>query len=247
MQQFTLSVSVFRLSVTGITEIVSPLDRFGCRGYNGAVVYRLHPREHSEQTLRLGFGVGWRVFFALVAIAFGVGAVEPAGINLFRAVVAVFAAGAAIYVEEWVFDKTRNCVRVRTGVLGLSRKHELVLSDVTAIVCRSTYPPGLGPAAESAGEETGGSGGHGTNQTAGDTGTPGGVPPVGTSTGFEFLRRSSGGMLPRGVRGGHVRLWLELKNGERMQVITDSVRAYGWVSDLGRTIAAFTRTPFREE
>jgi len=32
-----------------------------------------------------------------------------------------------------------------------------------------------------------------------------------------------------------------------VHVVTDSVRGYGWVSDLGRTIAQFTRTPFREE
>ncbi len=206
------------------------------------MVYRLKAREHSEDRLRLGFGVGWRVFFVLVALGFGVTALQPDGLNLFRALIALIALGAAVYVEEWVFDRDADRVVSRAGVIALTSKRELPMSDLSAVVCRTTYPPGLGP---TGGERTA----EDSTAEVGERRTLGraGVPPVGTSTGFEFLRRSSGGMLPRVGHRGHVRLWLERSTGERVHVITDSVRSYDWVADLGRTIATFTRTPYREE
>ena len=186
----------------------------------------------------------------LVALVFGATAFGPGGVSVLRFVAAVVSAAAAIYLEEWLFDRETDTVRSRIGVPLLAATRRLALSEVAAVVCRSSYPPGLGP---------------GTRETPSSDGTAGttqaerpdssatygsgrrGAPPVGTSTGFEFLRRSSGGMLPRAMHRGHVRLWLELSSGERVHVVTDSVRGYGWVSDLGRTIARFTRTPFREE
>ncbi len=228
----------------------------GCRGYNRIVVYRLKAHEHTEDRLRLGFGVGWRIFFVLIALGFGLTALQPDGVNLFRGLIALIALGAAVYVEEWLFDRIADRVISRTGVIALTTKRELPMSDVSAVVCRTTYPPGLGPAGQVSSPEAGrpeagrpvgrtepGSTHSGERRTLGRAG----VPPVGTSTGFEFLRRSSGGMLPRVGHRGHVRLWLERSSGERVHVITDSVRSYDWVADLGRTIATFTRTPYREE
>ena len=223
--------------------------------YNERVVYRLKPLEHSDERLKLGFGLGWRVFFVLVALGFGTTAAGPAGVSVFRLAVALVSAGAAIYREEWLFDRPEDTVRSRVGVLFFAAVQRFALSEVAAVVCRSSYPPGLGPGAREepsrGGSAGGGAPGAAPAERPESAATYGsgryGTPPVGTSTGFEFLRRSSGGMLPRAMHRGHVRLWLELTSGRRVHVVTDSVRGYGWVSDLGRTIAQFTRTPFREE
>lgn len=95
--------------------------------------------------LRLGHL--WRVFFGLVSAVVALLIAQPGASGPVLPLIGVIAAGGALYVESWRFDRASDSVRARTGVLGLTRLRVYRLSALRRIVVRvrsAPIPAGVG-------------------------------------------------------------------------------------------------------
>lgn len=105
--------------------------------YYATVVYQLSVRKHSDQTVSLVLGWGWRVFFALFSVTalvfhLAVGPLGSAGWVLVGLCIL-----AALYHEQWHF--TSNHVTSESGLLfpaQLRRRRTFSRNQVIAIALR---------------------------------------------------------------------------------------------------------------
>lgn len=106
-----------------------------------AVLYRLVFEQRPNRSAVLRLGHLWRVFFGVVSVAVALLIAQPGRSGPILPVIGVIAAGGALYVESWRFDRASDTVRARTGVLGLTRLRVYRLSTLRRIVIRVRSAP----------------------------------------------------------------------------------------------------------
>ncbi len=102
----------------------------------------------DRDTLCYGVKLWYRAFFMVFALVIFGGTwfsrdQVPFSWFSFPMVFSYFCVFAALYGERWVFDRSRNSVTHRYGVLLLARNHEYRIDDVSHLLLRQYRRGGL--------------------------------------------------------------------------------------------------------
>ena len=111
------------------------------------MVYRLKLKQDADGTVYLQLGWVWRAFFLLVTLVVAVAIVQDGAVRGLLPVLGVLSLFATLYYERWTFDRKRDVITSRVGVVFYAPVRRYPFSALRAVRVRSSVPwqPDLRP------------------------------------------------------------------------------------------------------